>query len=105
MDILQRSYEEAQREHAERYNVVSKIEHVSELTKWLREMGYHDRIKVLRLQSFQRHISCLIWRMSRFSRPYVPVLLRYFAKAWNWLISTSRKYGDSAGSNPGFLTL
>ena len=45
MNLLQRSYEEAQREYAERYNVISKIEHVSEVTKWLRETGYHDHIE------------------------------------------------------------
>jgi superfamily II DNA helicase RecQ len=47
---LQRSYLEAQDEYTQRYNVVSKIEHVSELTTWLRVTGYQDHIEGIEVE-------------------------------------------------------
>jgi hypothetical protein len=46
---LQQSYQEAQDGYAERYNVVSQIEHVSELTRWLRTTGYQDHIEGIKV--------------------------------------------------------
>jgi superfamily II DNA helicase RecQ len=50
--LLQQSYEKAQEEHTQQYNVVSKVENAAELSKWLQETGYQDHIEGIEVAEF-----------------------------------------------------